>query len=91
MTPVEAAARLGVHESQVTGVREHPLGHVVSLRKGHDMLVTATVARAYLPDVDDEPEGGFVEPGQSFIVGEPQASTAEPAPKKPAKKTAPKA
>lgn len=56
MNAVEAAARLGVHETTVTAVTEHPAGVLVSLRDGQVMLVTDQVARVYIPEVDDPAE-----------------------------------
>lgn len=53
MTVEEAARRLDVPAHQVVRVREHPAGHLVDLRGKPTMLVTATVARAYVPEVDD--------------------------------------
>lgn len=53
MNAVQAAARLGVHETMVTQVREHAAGHLVSLRSGAVMLVTDQVSRVYVPEVDD--------------------------------------
>lgn len=52
----EAAQRLGVADYEVTDVREHPAGHLVDLRNGTTMLVSATVARLYIPDIDDAAE-----------------------------------
>lgn len=56
MNTVEAARRLGVHETQVRSVQVHPAGFVVSLRSGPQMLISETVARVYVPEVDDAPE-----------------------------------
>lgn len=89
MRHVDAAARLGVHETQVAEVVEHPAGHVVSLRSGMRMLITETVARVYLPDVDDSATAGFVEPGKLLVIGE--SGPEEPTPKaKPVKATSKK-
>lgn len=55
----DMAARLTVRYADIRLVREHPAGHLVDLRSGLTMLVTATVARRYVPEVDDakpEPE-----------------------------------
>lgn len=73
MTPDEAAGRLGLPVHEVTDVREHPAGHVVTVVGGGELLVTATVVRRYLPEVDDEP----------VRVTEPDASAADakPAPR----------
>lgn len=58
MTPFEAAQRLGVHETAVRTVEERENDCVATLRDGRRMLVSETVARAYVPEVDDvtEPE-----------------------------------
>lgn len=56
MNAAEAAARLGVHETMVTGIAAHAAGDLVSLRDGSVMLVTDQVARVYVPEVDDAPE-----------------------------------
>jgi hypothetical protein len=53
VTPYEAAQRLGVHETQVTTVQERAEDHVVTLRDGSRMLISATVARPYVADIDD--------------------------------------
>lgn len=51
------AARLGVRYADIRLVREHPAGHLVEMRSGLVMLVTETVARRYVPEVDDpQPE-----------------------------------
>lgn len=54
MTVDEAAARLGIPAHLVRAVREHPAGHLADLRDGTTMLVSPTVARAYVPAVDDD-------------------------------------
>lgn len=54
MTPDQAAARCGVAPREVTAAREHPAGHLADLRNGRVWLVTDTVARPYVPEVDDE-------------------------------------
>lgn len=51
----ELAARLGVHETHITSVETHPAGLLVSLLNGSVMLVSETVARPYVPEVDDVP------------------------------------
>lgn len=53
MTAVEAARRLGVHETQVVAVELRRADCVVTLRNGARMLVSDTTARAYVPEVDD--------------------------------------
>ena len=81
MTPFEVAQRLGVHETAVRTVEARESDCVVELRDGRRMLVTETVARPYVPEVDDEPEG---EPDEAEEA-EPSASEK---PKRPAKRTA---
>lgn len=56
----EAALRLGVPAHHVADVREHEAGTVVTVRGGQQMLVTETVARPYVAEVDDVQ--GDVEP-----------------------------
>lgn len=62
MTPVQAAHRLGVHETAVRTVEDRESDSVVTLRDGTRMLVSATAARAYVSEVDDvrddEPDDG---------------------------------
>lgn len=53
MIKAQAAHRLGVHETQIRTLEEHPAGHLVTLRSGVVMLVSETTARVYLPEVDD--------------------------------------
>lgn len=73
MTRLEAAQRLGLSEREVTAVREHPGGHVATLNGGRrEVLIGETVARAYVPEVDDAEEP---EPGR-----EPAAEPEAPAP-----------
>lgn len=63
----DMAARLGVRYSDIRLVREHPQGRLVDLKSGVTMLVSATVARRYVPEVDDadpapaDPEAGATE------------------------------
>lgn len=76
MTPLEAAQRLGVHETAVRTVEERTADCVVELRDGRRMLVTETVVRPFVPVVDDAAE----EPDEAEEPG-------EPAPEKP-KRTA---
>lgn len=57
MTPFEAAQRLGVHETAVRTVEVRENDCVATLRDGRKMLVSETVARPYVPEVDDEPDG----------------------------------
>lgn len=75
MTPAEAAQRIGVPAHLVTDLREHPGGHVATVH-GREWLVSDTVARPYVPDVDD------VEP-EPVRVTEPDTSAADakPAPR----------
>lgn len=53
MIKLEAARRLGLPEFHIAAIDEHPAGHVVTLRDGRRMLISATVARVYVPEVDD--------------------------------------
>lgn len=53
MTPVEAARRLGVHETAVRTVEDRDNDSVATLRDGTRMLVSDTVARPYVPEIDD--------------------------------------
>ena len=56
LTREEAAARLGLSTREVVAVRDHePSGATIaSLSAGRpEHIVTATVARRYVPDVDD--------------------------------------
>lgn len=55
MTPDEAAQRTGLGAHEIAALTEHPLGHVVATRDGGELLVTNTVVRRYVPEVDDEP------------------------------------
>jgi hypothetical protein len=50
---VEAARRLGVHETAVRTVEDREDCSVVTLRDGTLMLVSDTVARPYVAEVDD--------------------------------------
>lgn len=79
MTPAEAAQRTGLTVSDIAAVREHPGGHVVELRNGGPLLVSSTVVRAYVPEVDDEPVRA-TEPDTS-------AADAKPAPRSTRKAT----
>lgn len=54
MTVDEVARRLDVSPARVSRVREHPAGHLAQVRDRGTMLVTDTVARRYVPEVDDE-------------------------------------
>lgn len=66
----EMAARLTVRYADIRLVREHRQGHLVDLKSGLTILVTATVARRYVPEVDDaEPK---VEP-EAEAEAEPAA------------------
>jgi hypothetical protein len=73
----EAAARLGLSTREVTAVRGHEPsgGTIASLSAGRpEHLVTETVARRYVPDVDDR-------------AAEVEAEVPEPLPKRPARKS----
>jgi hypothetical protein len=52
MKPEQAAARLGTVPYLVADVADHPSGHVVTLADGTRWLVTDTVARRYVPEID---------------------------------------
>lgn len=71
MTKYVAAQRLGVAEHHITAIDEHPEGHVVTLRDGQRMLISATVARAYVPEVDDAPARSDVD--AAVVPAEPKA------------------
>jgi hypothetical protein len=72
----EMAARLTVRYADIQRVREHPQGHLVDLKSGMTMLVTATVARRYVPEVDDLAQGGIVQAPAEAVV------PVKPAPKR---------
>lgn len=55
MTFEQAAARLGTTVHRIAGIDDHPAGSVVRLFDGSQWLVTDTVVRRYVPDVDDPP------------------------------------
>jgi hypothetical protein len=65
---VEAARRLGVHETAVRTVEDRDNESVATLRDGTRMLVSDTVARPYVPEIDDiaedadEPDSELDEP-----------------------------
>lgn len=57
MSREDAAQRLGMSLREVTAVREHSAGHIATLNGGRpEMLISETVVRAYVPDVDDAPD-----------------------------------
>lgn len=62
MTPVEAAHRLGVHETAVRTVEDRENDTVVTLRDESRWLISETVSRPYVAEVDDvtadEPDDG---------------------------------
>ncbi len=77
----EMAARLTVRYADIRRVREHRQGHLVDLKSGLTMLVTATVARRYVPEIDDaEPEA--VEPEPAAAEPDPAERPARAAPKR---------
>lgn len=53
MTRLEAAQRLNLPEHHIASITKASAGHLVELRTGRVMLVSDTVARAYVPEVDD--------------------------------------
>ncbi len=83
MTKAQAAHRLGVAEHEVRALDDHPAGILATLRSGQVMLIAETVARVYVPEVDDaaEPEA----PAED--AAEPKAAEA---PAKPTKAAAAK-
>lgn len=90
MTPYEAAQRLGVHETAVRTVEQRASDCVVTLRDDRKILVTETVARPYVPEVDDAPAK---KPAKA-VVEQPDEGIEEEAedkPKTPAKRTQGKA
>ncbi len=84
MTPVEAAHRLGVHETAVRTVEDRENDSVVTLRDESRWLVSETVSRPYVAEVDDaatdEPDGGAE-------LDEPKPKMAEPT-RRPVKRAA---
>lgn len=63
MDHADAARRLGVAEHQVQAVDKHDAGHVVTLVDGGRWLVADSVARVYVPEVDDpKPTAGKGKP-----------------------------
>jgi len=87
VTPVEAARRLGVHETAVRTVDERESDCVVTLRDGTRMLVSDTVARPYVPEVDDLSDD---EPDDGAEPDETKPKMAEPT-RRPVKRTPGKA
>lgn len=74
MTQAEAIERAGLQPHQVAEVREHPGDcYIVTPKTGRALLVSPTVVRAYVPEVDDEPVRA-TEPDTS-------AADAKPAPR----------
>jgi hypothetical protein len=69
MSTDECARRIGL---PVQAVRTHPLGTVATTRRG-EFLVTETVARPYVPDVDDPAGEGEV--GEPVRATEPKRTT----------------
>lgn len=85
MTPEEAARRMGAPIHAIAAMREHPAGCVVTTRAGAELLVSDTVVRPYVPEVDDVDD---VEPK---AAAEPERATepdAEAADAKPAPRSA---
>lgn len=76
MNTEEAARRLGVPAHHVTALDVHPAGHIATVR-GVLMLVSDTVARVYVPEVDDV---------QADVEPEPVEDKPAPAKAKPAAK-----
>lgn len=93
LSTVEAGRRIGVPAHAITAVMEHPggAGHVVTVN-GELLLVSPTVVRRYIPDIDgplagdgvpDEQEAAMVEPGPEPDVT-PDADPPAPPPAEPA-------
>lgn len=86
MTPAEAAARLRLPADGVAEVTEVPGGHVAHLADGDQVLITGTVCRPYVPDVD----GAVAERVTEVVGAEPEPEpdgepgrVTEPAPAPP--------
>jgi len=58
----EAAARLDVRVRDIQHLVDHPAGTVAVLCEGDAMLISATVTRRYVPEVDDVPPEPAVPP-----------------------------
>lgn len=84
MTPVEAARRLGVHETAVRTVEDRENDSVVTLRDGSRWLISETVSRPYVAEVDDvaadEPDDGA-----ELDAAEPEKPAKRPYNRRPAK------
>lgn len=76
------ASRLGLGPHEVLEVREHPAGCVVELRDGPPLLVTDTVARRYVPEVDDVEPVRATEPDTSAADAKPAPRGSRPAARK---------
>ena len=84
MTPVDAARRLGVHETAVRTVVERQNDCVATLRDESRWLISDTVARPYVAEVDDVGED---EPDDDGELDEPKPKMAEPT-RRPVKRAA---
>jgi len=87
VTPVDAARRLGVHETAVRTVVERENDAVATLRDGTRWLISDTVSRPYVAEVDDEIVG---EAGPELFVADADAEVVEQT-RRPAKRTQGKA
>lgn len=82
MTPEQAAERLGTAAHHVADITEHGDGHIVTLASGAEWLVTDTVTRPYVADVDGERTGEVAAaPDSAGGDLEDEERTTEPAPK----------
>ena len=84
MTPVEAARRLGVHETAVRTVEDRENDSVVTLRDGSRWLISETVSRPYVPEVDDVTADKHDDGAE---LDEPKPKMAEPT-RRPVKRAA---
>ena len=70
----ELGRRTGLRPSDIADVREHRDGRVVTTVDGGELLVSGTVVRRYVPEVDDAEPVRVTEPDTS-------AADAKPAPR----------
>lgn len=85
MTPVEAARRLGVHETAVRTVEDRENDSVVTLRDESRWLISETVSRPYVAEIDDVITAD--EPDDNAELDEPKPKMAEPT-RRPVKRPA---
>lgn len=72
MTFDELVRRLGLPAHHVLATWKHPAGLVVTVRGGRLMLVTDTVVRPYVPEVDDVQVEAEPEPAAGPVAVEPK-------------------